>query len=131
MNLYEKIVNRQEKISLVGLGYVGMPIAVAFAKKVDVIGFDLNAKKIELYKNGIDPTKEVGDDAIKATTVDFTSDPARLREAKFHIVAVPTPVNPDHTPDLTPVESESPHGCCWAVCRGHCPLSQRRLSAGR
>ncbi len=107
MNLYEKIVNRQEKISLVGLGYVGMPIAVAFAKKVDVIGFDLNAKKIELYKNGIDPTKEVGDDAIKATTVDFTSDPARLREAKFHIVAVPTPVNPDHTPDLTPVEGAS------------------------
>ena len=107
MNLYEKIVNRQEKISLVGLGYVGMPIAVAFAKKVDVIGFDLNAKKIELYKNGIDPTKEVGDDAIKATTVDFTSDPARLQEAKFHIVAVPTPVNPDHTPDLTPVEGAS------------------------
>ncbi len=107
MNLYEKIVNRQEKISLVGLGYVGMPIAVAFAKKVDVIGFDLNAKKIELYKSGIDPTKEVGDAAIKATTVDFTSDPARLREAKFHIVAVPTPVNSDHTPDLTPVEGAS------------------------
>ncbi len=107
MNLYEKIVNKQEKISLVGLGYVGMPIAVAFAKKVDVIGFDLNAKKIELYKSGIDPTKEVGDDAIKATTVDFTSDPARLREAKFHIVAVPTPVNSDHTPDLTPVEGAS------------------------
>ncbi|MBP3447404.1 MAG: nucleotide sugar dehydrogenase [Clostridia bacterium] len=107
MNLYEKIVAREEKISLVGLGYVGMPIAVAFAKKVDVIGFDLNKKKIELYQNGIDPTKEVGDEAIKATTVDFTADPARLKEAKFHIVAVPTPVNPDHTPDLTPVEGAS------------------------
>ena len=107
MNLFEKIVNRQEKISLVGLGYVGMPIAVAFAKKVDVIGFDLNEKKIELYKNGIDPTKEVGDDAIKNTTVEFTADPKKLREAKFHIVAVPTPVNSDHTPDLAPVEGAS------------------------
>ncbi|MDC3411845.1 nucleotide sugar dehydrogenase [Terrihalobacillus insolitus] len=107
MNLYEKIVNREEKVSLVGLGYVGMPIAVAFAKKVDVIGFDLNKEKVELYKNGIDPTKEVGNDVIKNTTVDFTSDEAKLREAKFHIVAVPTPVKDDHTPDLTPIESAS------------------------
>ena len=106
-NLYEKILAKEEKISLVGLGYVGMPIAVAFAKKVDVIGYDLNAKKIELYKNGIDPTLEVGDEAIKNTTVDFTSDETKLREAKFHIVAVPTPVNDDHTPDLTPVEGAS------------------------
>ncbi|MGD6942437.1 nucleotide sugar dehydrogenase [Cytobacillus gottheilii] len=107
MNLYEKIINREEKISLVGLGYVGMPIAVAFAKKVDVIGFDVNNEKIELYKNGIDPTKEVGNEVIKNTTVDFTSDEARLREVKFHIVAVPTPVKDDHTPDLTPIESAS------------------------
>ena len=104
MSLYEKIIEKEEKISLVGLGYVGMPIAVAFAKKgVQVIGFDLNKEKIELYKNGVDPTKEVGDDAIKASTVEFTADEAKLREAKFHIVAVPTPVNIDHTPDLTPV----------------------------
>ena len=103
MSLYEKIVNKKEKVSLVGLGYVGMPIAVAFAKKVDVIGFDLNKAKIELYKQGIDPTKEVGDEAIKDTTVEFTSDETKLKEAKFHIVAVPTPVNQDHTPDLTPV----------------------------
>lgn len=107
MSLYEKIVKREEKISLVGLGYVGMPIAVAFAKKVDVIGYDLNAKKIETYKAGIDPTNEVGDDVIKATTVEFTSDESKLKEAKFHIVAVPTPVNDDHTPDLTPVEGAS------------------------
>ena len=107
MELYEKIVNGEEKISLVGLGYVGMPIAVAFSKKVKVIGFDLNAKKIELYKSGIDPTNEVGDDAIKSCTVNFTADETKLREAKFHIVAVPTPVNDDHTPDLTPVESAS------------------------
>jgi len=107
MSLYEKIVNREEKISLVGLGYVGMPIAVAFAKKVDVIGFDLNKEKIELYKQGFDPTNEVGDDEIKKTTVEFTSDETKLKDAKFHIVAVPTPVNLDHTPDLTPVEGAS------------------------
>lgn len=107
MELYEKIVNGEEKLSLVGLGYVGMPIAVAFSKKVKVVGFDLNAKKIELYKSGVDPTNEVGDDAIKSCTVDFTADETKLREAKFHIVAVPTPVNDDHTPDLTPVEGAS------------------------
>lgn len=106
-NLYEKLVSREEKLSLVGLGYVGMPIAVAFAKKINVVGFDLNAAKIELYKSGVDPTREVGDDAIKATTVDFTADETKLQEAKFHIVAVPTPVNADHTPDLTPVEGAS------------------------
>ena len=105
--LYEKLVNREEKLALIGLGYVGMPIAVAFSKKLDVIGFDLNKKKIALYKNGIDPTKEVGDEGIKACKVDFTADEARLKEAKFHIVAVPTPVNDDHTPDLRPVEGAS------------------------
>ena len=107
MSLYEKLIRKEEKLSLVGLGYVGMPIAVAFSKKIDVIGFDLNQKKIELYQNGIDPTREVGNEAIAACAVDFTSDAERLREAKFHIVAVPTPVNPDHTPDLTPVEGAS------------------------
>lgn len=107
MNLYEKLVSGEEKLSLVGLGYVGMPIAVAFAKKIKVVGFDLNKAKIDLYLNGIDPTKEVGNDVIKNTAVEFTADPAKLREAKFHIVAVPTPVNDDHTPDLTPVEGAS------------------------
>ena len=107
MNLYEKLVSGEEKLSLVGLGYVGMPIAVAFAKKIKVVGFDLNAAKIDLYKKGIDPTKEVGNEAIKETKVDFTADPKSLREAKFHIVAVPTPVNDDHTPDLSPVEGAS------------------------
>ncbi len=107
MSLYEKIRNKEEKISLVGLGYVGMPIAVSFAKHVDVIGYDINETKINQYKQGFDPTKEVGDDVIKETTVDLTSDESRLKEAKFHIVAVPTPVNSDHTPDLRPVESAS------------------------
>ena len=107
MSLYEKLLSGEEKLSLVGLGYVGMPIAVAFARKIQVVGFDLNAKKIELYKSGVDPTNEVGNDVIKETKVDFTADPSKLKEAKFHIVAVPTPVNPDHTPDLTPVEGAS------------------------
>ena len=104
MSLYEKLVNKEEKMSVVGLGYVGMPLAVAFAAKgINVIGFDLNEKKIELYKSGIDPTKEVGDEAIRTTTIRFTPDENELKKAKFHIVAVPTPVNTDHTPDLTPV----------------------------
>lgn len=107
MSLYEKIINHKEKIAMTGLGYVGMPIAVAFSKKVDVIGFDMNEHKINQYKNGIDPTLEVGDEAVAACSVDFTTDETRLREAKFHIVAVPTPVNADHTPDLTPIEGAS------------------------
>lgn len=107
MSLYTDICERKEKISVVGLGYVGMPLAVAFAKSAAVIGFDLNDEKIRLYKNGIDPTEEVGNAEIKETSVEFTSDPERLKEAKFHIVAVPTPVNHDHTPNLSPVESAS------------------------
>lgn len=107
MGLYKDIVDKKEKIAVVGLGYVGMPIAVAFAKKVDVIGFDLNTKKIDLYKSGIDPTNEVGNEEIKKTTVEFTADETKLRGAKFHIVAVPTPINSDKTPDLSPVEGAS------------------------
>lgn len=103
MKLYKRLVNKTEKLALVGLGYVGMPIAVAFSKKVNVIGFDLNKEKIKLYQSGIDPTKEVGDEAIKSCTVEFTSDETRLQDAKFLIVAVPTPVNTDHTPNLDPV----------------------------
>ena len=104
MSLYEKLINKEETMSVVGLGYVGMPLAVAFAAKgINVIGFDLNEKKIKLYKSGIDPTKEVGNEAIRTTTIRFTPDENELKKAKFHIVAVPTPVNTDHTPDLTPV----------------------------
>lgn len=106
--LYNKIKSGEEYISLIGLGYVGMPIAVAFAQKgIKVVGFDLNEAKIELYKKGKDPTNEVGDDIIKQTSVIFTSNEVDLKKAKFHIVAVPTPVNQDHTPDLTPVISAS------------------------
>ena len=104
---FDDLVNKKESLSLVGLGYVGMPIAVAFAKKINVIGFDLNKEKIDLYKSGVDPTREVGDEAIKATAVQFTANEEDLRKARFHIVAVPTPVYEDHTPDLTPVEGAS------------------------
>lgn len=104
MSLYEKLIRKEENLALVGLGYVGMPIAVAFAEKgLNVIGFDLNREKIELYKSGVDPTLEVGNDVISSTTVQFTDDEEELKNAKFIIVAVPTPVNTDHTPDLTPV----------------------------
>jgi UDP-N-acetyl-D-galactosamine dehydrogenase len=107
MNLFEEIVMKREKICVMGLGYVGMPIAVAFAEKTNVLGFDIDREKISLYRNGIDPTKEVGDEVISNTTVDFTWDENRIKECKFHIVAVPTPVTEDKTPDLHPVEASS------------------------
>lgn len=107
MSLYKKIINKEEKLALVGLGYVGMPIAVEFSKYVNVIGFDINKTKIEAYKQGVDPTQEVGDEVIKSCSVDWTYDETKLKEAKFIIVAVPTPINDDTTPDLTPVISSS------------------------
>lgn len=105
-SIYNKLISGEEKLALVGLGYVGMPIAVEFAKHVRVIGFDINKKRIEEYKNGIDSTNEVGK-AISETTVEFTADEKKLSEAKFIIVAVPTPVKDDNSPDLDPVEGAS------------------------
>ena len=107
MSLCDELLSGNAALSVTGLGYVGMPIAVAFSKKMRVIGFDLNQSKIEAYNSGIDPTGEVGDDAVRDCTVEFTADERRLREARFHIVAVPTPVHDDHTPDLAPVEKAS------------------------
>lgn len=104
--IYQGLITGEEKLALVGLGYVGMPLAVEFAKHVPVIGFDINEKRVNEYANGIDATNEVGE-AIKNTTVEFTSDASRLKESKFLIVAVPTPVNPDNTPDLRPIEGAS------------------------
>ena len=105
-NIYNDLIAGKSKLALVGLGYVGMPIAVEFAKHINVIGFDINKQRVEEYKSGIDSTNEVGE-AIKNTTVDFTSDPKRLGEASFIVVAVPTPVNDDTSPDLRPVEGAS------------------------
>lgn len=104
--IYTGLINGKEKLALVGLGYVGMPIAVEFAKHVKVIGFDINKKRVDEYRSGIDSTNEIGED-IRKTTVEFTADPTKLKEAKFIIVAVPTPVNADNTPDLRPVEGAS------------------------
>ena len=105
-NIYNGLISGKEKLALVGLGYVGMPIAVEFAKHINVIGFDINKQRVEEYRNGIDSTNEVGE-AIKNTTVDFTYDPTRLSEARFIVVAVPTPVKDDNSPDLRPVEGAS------------------------
>lgn len=106
--LSKMLLEKKASLSVIGLGYVGMPLAIAFAKEgLNVIGFDLNETKIKKYRDGFDPTNEVGDEVIKATNVEFTSDERLLKESKFHIIAVPTPVNTDHTPDLTPVISAS------------------------
>lgn len=107
MVTYENLINKKDNLALVGLGYVGLPIAVAFAKKINVIGFDTNELKIEQYKKGADPTNEVGDAAVREADIEFTSDATRLSTARFIIVAVPTPVNKDHTPDLSPIEAAS------------------------
>lgn len=102
-NLFEDIKNKKEKISVIGLGYVGLPLMISFAKKIDVIGFDLNKEKVNLYNNGIDVTNEVGDEVLRNTTAEITYNEEKLKEAKFHIIAVPTPTNDDKTPDLRPM----------------------------
>ena len=107
MNVFAQLRDGLDKICVVGLGYVGMPLAVAFAEKFGVIGFDIDGRKVEAYRSGHDATLEVGDEAIASSTVEFTSDEARIREASFVVVAVPTPINGDKTPDLAPVVSAS------------------------
>ena len=102
-SLFEDIKNKKESLSVVGLGYVGLPLAVSFSKKFNVIGFDVNEDKINLYKKGIDPTKEVGDENLGKSSIHFTIDPEELKKCKFHVVAVPTPINEDKTPNLIPV----------------------------
>ena len=107
MNVYKELLEKKTNLSLVGLGYVGLPLAIAFDRKIDVIGFDVNKEKIETYKSGIDPTNEIGDEGVKKASVYFTNDESKLRECKFHVVAVPTPTNDDKTPDLRPVKVSS------------------------
>ncbi|MCR5485603.1 MAG: nucleotide sugar dehydrogenase [Clostridiales bacterium] len=107
MDLFKNLIDKKESLSVIGLGYVGMPLAVSFAESLNVIGFDINEKKIGLYRSGIDPTREVGDEKIRSCSAYFTSDENDLKKAKFHIIAVPTPVNADHTPDLTLIENAS------------------------
>ena len=107
MKQFNDLVEKKQKLAVIGLGYVGMPIAVQFAKKIDVIGFDVNTAKIQQYKNGHDVTEEVGDDEIKKTTMIFTDRESDLKDVNFYIVAVPTPINLDKTPTLNPVVGAS------------------------
>src|SRR5699024_12378962 len=107
MEIYNKLLNKEAKLSVIGLGYVGMPIAISFAKHIDTIGYVYNPKKIELYKEGVDPTKEVGDDAIKETELEFTNDADKLKETSFIIGSVPTQINQDKTTDLMRKTSET------------------------
>lgn len=101
--MYNKLLNKETKLSLIGLGYVGLPIALEFAKKIPVVGFDIKPERVELMKKGIDPSNELKSEAFKNTDIIFTSNPEDLREASFHIIAVPTPTNIYNLPDLTPV----------------------------
>ena len=103
MSMYDRLVKRETKLSLIGLGYVGLPIALEFAKKISVVGFDIRPDRIELMKKGIDPSNELEHEAFEGTDIKFTSDPQDLREASFHIIAVPTPVTRHNLPDLEPV----------------------------
>lgn len=98
-------MERKTKLAVVGLGYVGMPIAIEFAKHVDTVGYDNNEDKIDKYLQGIDPTLEVGDEAVKNSELEFTADASKLKEANFIIIAVPTPIKADKTPNLDPVIS--------------------------
>lgn len=107
MGIYNILVQKEAGIAVVGMGYVGLPLAAAFAKQIKVIGFDIDRDRINLYKSGIDPTKEIGDEAIQATSIDFSADERDLKQAVFYVVAVPTPVDRYNVPDLSPLRSAS------------------------
>lgn len=103
MNIYERLLKKEAKISLIGLGYVGLPIALEFARKTSVIGFDIKPERVEMMKNGIDPSNELPKEAFEGCDILYTSNPEDLRDAHFHIVAVPTPIDDSNMPDLTPL----------------------------
>jgi len=101
--MFKELINKKTKLSVIGLGYVGLPIALEFAKKIKVVGFDIKSDRVEMMKKGIDPSNELTAEAFKNTDILFTSDPKDLKEASFHIIAVPTPTNNYNLPDLAPV----------------------------
>lgn len=105
--MYDKLISGKATISVVGLGYVGLPIALAFAKKVKVIGFDINEERVNMMKEGIDPSGEIDASEFDGCDITFTANSGDLKNADFHIVAVPTPINPSHQPDLAPLISAS------------------------
>jgi len=107
MKLYDALLSKQEKLAVVGLGYVGLPIALEFARKISVVGFDINQKRVEMMQNNIDPSEELSAEEFEGCDIKFTADPAVLKEARFFIVAVPTPIDEHNQPDLKPLLSAS------------------------
>jgi UDP-N-acetyl-D-galactosamine dehydrogenase len=107
MSIYKQLVDKKEKVALIGLGYVGLPIALAFAKKIKVVGFDINAGRVEMMRNNIDPSEELEAKDFEGADILFTADPKDLADVKFFIVAVPTPIDEHNLPDLRPVISAS------------------------
>lgn len=105
--IYQDLIEKKEKLAVIGLGYVGLPIALEFAKKISVIGFDINEKRVEMMRNKIDPSNELESSAFEGRDIHFTTSLDELREAKFFVVAVPTPVDEHNVPDLTPVQKAS------------------------
>ena len=105
--MYQELVEKEKKLAVIGLGYVGLPIALEFAKKISVIGFDINQNRIEMMKKGIDPSNELDSEAFEGCDIVFTNSLDVLKEANFFIVAVPTPVDEHNVPDLTPVQKAS------------------------
>src|SRR3982074_417145 len=101
--MYQELVDKKSKLAIIGLGYVGLPIALEFARRLSVIGFDISEKRIEMMKNGIDPSNELEKEAFEGCDISFTCSIDDLRGANFFIVAVPTPVDEHNTPDLKPV----------------------------
>jgi UDP-N-acetyl-D-galactosamine dehydrogenase len=105
--IYQRIIEGEDKIAVIGLGYVGLPIALALAKKVKVIGFDINESRVEMMRNNIDPSEELGPEAFADSDISFTANPEEIREAKFYVVAVPTPIDHHNLPDLKPLLAAS------------------------
>ncbi len=105
--MYQELLDKKKKLAVIGLGYVGLPIALEFARKIKVIGFDINAKRVEMMRNGIDPSQELESSAFEGCDIEFTNDLDVLKQANFFIVAVPTPVDEHNVPDLVPVQKAS------------------------
>ncbi|MDT8309149.1 MAG: nucleotide sugar dehydrogenase, partial [Bacteroidales bacterium] len=103
MSIYQSLITRNTKISVIGLGYVGLPIALEFAKKIDVVGFDIRTDRIEKMKQHIDPSEELQPEDFEGCSITFTNDIADVKSATFHIIAVPTPIDDSNMPDLTPL----------------------------
>ncbi|MEM9991732.1 MAG: nucleotide sugar dehydrogenase, partial [Bacteroidota bacterium] len=101
--MYQDLLNKKKKISVTGLGYVGLPLALEFARHFSVIGFDINEARVELMRQGIDPSKELEPSAFEGTDIQFTTNPEDLKEAHFHIIGVPTDIDEHKVPNLTPL----------------------------